>query len=254
MSMGGILFIGLGGVLADIGWRYPFLIYFASFLVLPLANLFLREPAFTQKNAQENRNIKSPPIIWLLFINTMFMWILFFLIPVHVPFLLQSMGFEKNAVTGAVIATSTAFSALSSFSYSRIKDRFSFLSVFSMGYFLMAAGFICLSIANTYLLVIIAMMLSGLGMGMMIPNTNMWVMKMTPPQIRGKEIGKLTTFWFLGQFLSPIIALPVVNILSLSSTFRLASGVLFLLSIGLFIFDEKQNNTVSTSDVFKASI
>ena len=36
MSLGGIIFIGLGGVLADIGWRYPFLIYLFSLLVLPL--------------------------------------------------------------------------------------------------------------------------------------------------------------------------------------------------------------------------
>ncbi len=78
--------------------------------------------------------------------------------------------------------------------------------------------------------------LSGLGIGMMIPNTNMWVMKIAPPEIRGKEIGKLTTFWFFGQFLSPIIIFPVLNILSLSSTFMLASGFLFLMSIGFLIF------------------
>lgn len=137
---------------------------------------------------------------------------------------------------GAAIATSTAFSAVSSFSYSRIKGRFGFLSVFSMGYLLMAAGFVCISISSTYLLVVIAMMLSGLGMGMMIPNTNMWVMKIAPPEIRGKEIGKLTTFWFFGQFLSPIIIFPVLSILSLSSTFMLASGFLFLMSVGFLIF------------------
>jgi len=79
-------------------------------------------------------------------------------------------------------------------------------------------------------------MLSGLGMGMMIPNTNMWVMKITPTEIRGKEIGKLTTFWFMGQFLSPIIIFPVLNILSLSSTFMLLAGFLFLMSIGYLIF------------------
>ncbi|MEO6001131.1 MAG: MFS transporter, partial [Chitinophagaceae bacterium] len=85
-------------------------------------------------------------------------------------------------------------------------------------------------------LVVIAMMLSGLGMGMMIPNTNMWVMKIVPPEIRGKEIGKLTTFWFLGQFLSPIIIFPILNSISLSSTFLLASGFLFLMSIAFLIF------------------
>ena len=172
----------------------------------------------------------------MLFINTMLMWIIFFLIPVQIPFHLKTLGVEKNSLIGAAIAMSTAFSAISSISYSRIKGRFGFLAVFSMGYLLMAAGFACIAISNTYLLVVIAMMLTGLGIGIMIPNTNMWVMKIAPPEIRGKEIGKLTTFWFFGQFLSPIIIFPVLNILSHSSTFMLASGFLFLLSIGFLVF------------------
>jgi MFS family permease len=236
MSMGGILFIGLGGILADIGWRYPFLIYLSSLLVLPLSILFLREPAQVEKRNSPNQDDKAPPIIWMLFINTMLMWIIFFLIPVQIPFYLKSLGVEKDSSIGAAIAMATAFSAVSSFSYSRIKGRFSFLSVFSIGYLLMAAGFLCLSVSNTYILVVIGMMLSGLGIGMMIPNTNMWVMKMAPPEIRGKEIGKLTTFWFLGQFLSPIIIFPVLNILSLSSSFMLAAIFLFLMSVGFLIF------------------
>ncbi|MEO5999382.1 MAG: MFS transporter, partial [Chitinophagaceae bacterium] len=193
MSLGGIIFIGLGGILADFGWRYPFLIYLSSLLVLPLCILFLDEPAIVQKSNKAKQHIKAPLIIWMLFINTMLMWIIFFLIPVQIPFHLKVLGIQKNSLIGAAIATSTAFSAVSSFSYSKIKGRLNFLSVFAMGYFLMAAGFVCMSISNTYALVVIAMMLSGLGMGMMIPNTNMWVMKIVPPEIRGKEIGKLTT-------------------------------------------------------------
>ncbi len=236
MSMGGILFIGLGGILADFGWRYPFLIYLSSLLVLPLSIMFLDEPAVAEKRNQANANVNVPRIIWMLFFNTMFMWIIFFLIPVQIPFHLKAIGVGKNSLIGAAIATSTAFSAISSFSYSRIKGRFSFLSIFSMGYLLMAAGFVCISISNTYVIVVLGTMLSGLGMGMMIPNTNMWVMKITPPEIRGKEIGKLTTFWFLGQFLSPVIIFPVLKILSLSSAFMVASGFLFLMSIGFLIF------------------
>ncbi|MEO7394375.1 MAG: MFS transporter [Chitinophagaceae bacterium] len=237
MSMGGILFIGLGGVLADIGWRYPFLIYLFSLLVLPLAVMFLEEPKVGEKRNQSGQPINAPKIIWMLFFNTMFMWIVFFLIPVQIPFYLKAIGVERNAPIGAAIATSTAFSAISSFSYSKIKSRFSFLTIFCIGYLLLAAGFICIAISHTYMLVVIGMMLSGLGMGMMIPNTNMWVMKIVPPQIRGKEIGKLTTFWFLGQFLSPIIIFPVLNILSLSSTFMLAAGILLLMSITFLVFN-----------------
>ncbi len=235
MSMGGIIFIGLGGILSDIGWRYPFLIYLSALLILPLSIMYLREPAITQKN-QINKVARAPGIIWMLFINTMIMWIIFFLIPVQIPFHLKGLGVEKNSLIGAAIATSTLFSAVSSFSYSKIKQRFSFLSIFSVGYLFMAAGFGCIAISNTYIMVVIAMMLSGLGMGMMIPNTNMWVMKIVPPEIRGKEIGKLTTFWFLGQFLSPIIIFPVLNVLSVSSTFMVAAGFLLLMSLSFTVF------------------
>ncbi len=181
MSLGGIIFITLGGILADIGWRYPFLIYLSALLVLPLSVLFLKEPERINQTVVKGSKNASPSIIWMLFINTMIMWIIFFLIPVQVPFLLKGIGVEKNAMIGAAIATSTAFSAISSFSYSRIKNRINFLTIFSVGYVLMASAFVCIAFANTYFLVLISMMLAGFGMGMMIPNTNMWVMKIAPP-------------------------------------------------------------------------
>lgn len=246
MSLGGILFIGLGGILADIGWRFPFLIYLSALLVLPLSIRYLYEPKQMVKSINTVHQISAPGIIWMLFINTMFMWIVFFLIPVQIPFHLKGIGIEKSSLIGAAIATSTLFSAISSFSYSKIKGRFSFLSIFAFGYLLMAAGFACISFSQTYLLVIIGMMFSGLGMGMMIPNTNMWVMRIVPPEIRGKEIGKLTTFWFLGQFLSPVIIFPLLKTFSLSSTFMLASGVLLLMSVSFLFFGFSKSGKLIT--------
>ncbi len=235
MSLGGILFIGLGGILADFSWRFPFLIYLFSLIVLPLSILYLKEPVVVKKG-EVSSNVKAPAIIWLLFFNTMTMWIIFFLIPVQIPFYLKAMGVEKNALIGAAIASSTLFSAISSISYSKLKGRFSFLTIFSIGYLLMAAGFLTISLSSTYVWVLVAMMLSGLGMGMMIPNTNIWVMKITPPEIRGKEIGKLTTFWFFGQFVSPIVIYPVLQVLPLSSTFMAGAGLLFVISSAFIIF------------------
>ena len=236
MSLGGIVFISLGGILSDSNWRSPFLLYLSSLVILPLAVLFLPEPQPTQKQFHATKNIRPPAFIWMLFLNTMLMWIVFFLIPVQVPFYLKALGVDKNAFIGAAIAMSTIFSAVSSFFYSRIRERFNFLSVFSIGYLLMAAGFVCMAMAGSYLSVVIAMMFAGLGMGMMIPNTNMWVMKIAPPQTRGREIGKLTTFWFLGQFLSPILIFPVLHVLSLSSTFLVASGFLLFVSLTFLLF------------------
>ena len=166
----------------------------------------------------------------MLFINTMLMWLLFFLIPGQIPFHLKAIGVESGSLAGGAIAISTAFSAVASFSYSRLKSKLSFLSVFALGYLLMAAGFVCISVAESFSLVVLAMIFAGLGIGMMIPNTNMWVMRIAPPAIRGREIGKLTTFWFMGQFLSPIITFPISNALTLTSTFMLAAVVLLIMS------------------------
>jgi len=58
MSIGGIVFIGLGGVLADFGWRYPFLIYLSSLLVLPLTIMFLKESPVVQKGTRRSNTSK----------------------------------------------------------------------------------------------------------------------------------------------------------------------------------------------------
>ena len=83
----------------------------------------------------------------------------------------------------------------------------------------------------------------GFGIGMMIPNTNIWVMQIAPPEIRGKEIGKLTMFWFMGQFLSPVITLPLAKRFSLPSIFMLAATLLSVLALVFLILHFKHRKS-----------
>jgi MFS family permease len=164
---------------------------------------------------------------------------------VHLPFFLKSLGVEKNALIGIAVAVSTLFSAVSSFSYAKMKGRFSYYSIFFMGYLIMAIGLLLTSMASNYLWVLLAMMFSGFGIGMMIPNTNLWIMQITPPAIRGKEIGKLTMFWFMGQFLSPIITLPLAKSFELSKIFMVAAWILLSLSlVFLMLHLSSRNKTI----------
>jgi MFS family permease len=231
MSLGGILFITLGGILADIGWRVPFLLYFFSLLILPAAYLYLREPAVEKESIVQKSGERSPRFLWLIFINVMLMWIIFFIIPVQIPFYLKEIGIEKNTMIGIAIASSTLFSAVSSFSYSRIRDLFGFRQIFALGYFLMALAFVSIAFGNSYAMVLLGMLLAGFGMGLMIPNANLWVMHLAPLEVRGREIGRLTTFWFMGQFLSPLVLLPVLDYFTLSQLFYALALVLFGLTL-----------------------
>ena len=66
-----------------------------------------------------------------------------------------------------------------------------------------------------------------------------------PAEIRGKEIGKLTTFWFLGQFLSPIIIFPLLKASSIITTFTVAAFFLFILAMGWFFGHFSSKNKVA---------
>ena len=235
MSLGGIIFITLGGILADISWRVPFLLYFFSILILPFTYLFLKELKKGDEVKKETKLIKSPVVIWFVFVNVMLMWILFFIIPIQIPFYLKSIGVEKNSLIGIAIASSTFFSAIGAISFSKIKDQFGFKQIFGAGYFLMAIAYVCIAYGNSFGMIMLAMLLAGLGMGVMIPNANIWVMQLAPQEIRGREIGRLTTFWFMGQFLSPIILLPFLEMFSHSEMFFILAGILLCLSIMFFV-------------------
>ncbi len=247
MSLAGILFISLGGILADINWRIPFLLYGASLLILPASLIYLKEPQIKSGEQAELRNVKSPSVIWLVFINVMIMWILFFIIPIQIPFYLKSIGVEKNALIGIAIAISTLFSAVSSFSFAKIKDRLNFKQIFGLGYFLMALAYLIIALGASYEMVLLGMVLAGLGMGVMIPNANVWVMQLAPPEIRGREIGRLTTFWFMGQFLSPIILLPFLEYISQPQLFGLLAILIVGLCIAFIVWDRLNRIATSSS-------
>jgi len=83
--------------------------------------------------------------------------------------------------------------------------------------------------------VVTGLVLAGFGMGMLIPNSNILVMQMAPPSVRGREIGKLTTFWFFGQFVSPLLLLPFITKFSQGSVFGGIAILTAILSI-LFLF------------------
>ena len=237
MSLAGIVFVSLGGFLADISWRVPFLLYAFSLFILPAALLYLKEPVLVGNdvNAGGSSAVRSPSIIWLVFINVLIMWLLFFIIPVQIPFYLKEIGIEKNSLVGIAIGVSTLFSAISSISFARIKDRLNFQQIFALGYFLMALAYAAIAYGNSYGMVLLGMILAGLGMGLMIPNANVWVMQLAPTEIRGREIGKLTTFWFTGQFLSPLLLLPFLKYVTQSELFYILGSILLLLSLSFLI-------------------
>ncbi len=234
VSFGGVLFIATSGVLADFSWQAPFLIYGFSFLVIPLVLFYLIEPKAIILPKTETP-LGDEKWVSLIFGTTILTWIIFFIIPVQLPFFLKSIQVEKNALIGFAIATNTIFAAISSAFYSRIKKRWSYPKILVIGFFLMSIGYLIVFLAGRLMIVEIGLVCSGLGIGMIIPSTTLWLMDLTPQESRGRAMGKLNTYRFFGQFLSPIIILPITILFDISFTFLIGSVLLILLSVAFII-------------------
>ena len=82
---------------------------------------------------------------------------------------------------------------------------------------------------------LIGLIIAGLGFGLLMPNLNVWLSSIIPDTLRGRALGGLTTFFFLGQFLSPVVSQPVTNLFGLGKTYNLAGIALLIVSLGFFV-------------------
>jgi MFS family permease len=237
-GFGGLVFLTAGGMLADVGWRYPFLIYLFAFCILPGALAYLYEPETAvrsgAKTEGEGRDslVRFLPIYLLAFTGM----IIFYMIPVQLPFYLKSLGGVSNTGVGVAIGAINLVGALSSMQFGRLKARFSNIAIFALFALLMGLGYGVVWLAGGYYGVLAGMVVAGMGFGLLMPNVNVWLLSLVSARSRGRAVGGLTTFFLLGQFVSPMLFEPLVKRFGIADCFGavggvlLAGGVLFALS------------------------
>lgn len=242
MAIGGIAFISLGSVLADMSWRAPFLVYLMPLGLIPLVYFIVKKPP---AGVEENVDGDGPfpfahgALIYTLALISMLM---FYFIPTQLPFLSLELGAQSLKTAGFAVVFSQVFSALASANYQRLRKRFSNPQILIISYSCMAAGFLLLSQASNLFLMYLSMPLIGIGLGFNFPNLGIWLMSRVPSTMRGRASGGLTTSVFLGQFISPLVSQPMINSHTISFAFFAASIamiVLVLLPTVLLSFSAK---------------
>ncbi|MBE9064678.1 MFS transporter [cf. Phormidesmis sp. LEGE 11477] len=243
MGFGGVLFLSVGGFIADLSWRFPFLIYLLSWLLVPtiLSALYEpdRTPAEPADTSESSTNASFPvKLLILIYGATLLQMLAFYLIPVQMPFYLEQLTGASATQTGLAIALSTLFSAFASMSYGKFKQQFSFISILAIAFGLMGIGYIGIGLVSSYSLMLLVLIPIGIGLGLIMPNLNVWASNEVPDALRGRALGGLTTFMFLGQFLSPIVSAPMSNAVGLTATYGL-TGVL-LAVVGAILWTSKK--------------
>lgn len=243
MGLGGVVFLSVGGFVADLNWRYPFLIYLSAWAILIAIALNLYEPQRstileTDDFAAESHRIPFP-VLAMIYGIALFYMVTFYLIPVQLPFYLQSLGNESASASGLAIAASTLASSISSLRYGFVKQRLGFVEIVVLAFGIAAVGYVAIGFSGSYNLVLLSLIVVGFGFGLLMPNLNVWLASIVPDNLRGRALGGLTTFFFLGQFLSPIVSQPISNTLDLGQTYIIAGIALALLSLAFLALNRQ---------------
>jgi MFS family permease len=243
MALGGVIFILTGGFLADFNWRYPFIIYTASFLILPGALWMIFEPAVRRSEKVLDSELDfSKKWVFFNYGIAMVSMMIFYMVPVYIPFLLKQFEGISNFQVGLSISASTFSGAVSSFLYRRIKRYLNFFQVYGLVFGLMGAGYLVIASSDIYGGVIAGLILNGLGFGMLMPNNNLVLLNLAPEDFRGRILGGVTTFTFIGQFLSPVFFEVLRNyVAGIPAGFRSVSWILFALFLLMMIFHRLLN-------------
>ena len=237
-GLGGLFFLTLGGFLSDLGWRAPFAVYLSALILPYFIWKYLVEPSSHLLNLKgttsyEQRDWKRAITVLLTmsFLNSL----TFYLLPTQLPFLIKELNIGSSGFSGIAIGLSTLISSLASLQYMKLRKRAGFSTVFFLGFLFMSAAYLMLGNMQSKGMVIAAMIVAGLGMGIIMPNAVAASMSFAPEKLRGRVAGGLTTSIFLGQFISPLASQPWSHTFSLPQTFEHAGLLLILVSISSLV-------------------
>ncbi|KWO64992.1 hypothetical protein WM31_20250 [Burkholderia ubonensis] len=233
-SLCAAVFFFVGGVIGELGWRVPFWLYLAGVLMVPYASVSLWEPIRVHARHQgETARIASFP--WqrhvLLYVLSWCGGVSLFIVAVQLGFLLSGIGIRAPGMIGAAIGTSHA-AVFAGAICTRWLGRFGPTRILCVAFALAGASLIALSVATSYPQVVIAVLLNGLGAGLMLPTLVAWALSGLPPELRGRGSGGFMASIYFGEFTSPLVVAGVVAAVgSLTGAMKALGLALMLLAI-----------------------
>jgi MFS family permease len=225
MALGGVVFLPLGGLLAHTaGWRLPFALYFASIPVLLIALKTITEPKRYLAGETIPQTGEYPiairwPVIGLIYGIAFVGMVAFYLGPPQLPFYMKTQ-FGVSPIIGSLsVATITLFAAISSMQYGRLSRMYGTQPLIIAFFVLLGSGFAVVGFATEEMFVWPGFMIAGIGGGVFTPTLSNWLLRVAPPAYRGRLSGGMISAMFAGQFLSPILIYPLIDLGGVASAF-----------------------------------
>jgi predicted MFS family arabinose efflux permease len=207
MSLAGIAFLTLGGLAGDLGWREPFLLFGYGFVVAALLAGMPRSSAIpVRPGAAEDLRFPWKAALPVL-AAPFFGWLLYYLIPAGIPYLLRERGMFSTRLAGYAGSSAMLCSVLASLTYSTVSRSLSAVRLLAITYGLMGVGFAVIAVGTEYSVLILGCCLTGSGFGLLMPNVAVMLLGRVPAVMRGKASAGIAMSVMTSVFCTPLLRL-----------------------------------------------
>ncbi|MEI5640198.1 MULTISPECIES: MFS transporter [unclassified Pseudoalteromonas] len=230
-GFGGVFFMALAGFLAQQHWSWVFAIYALALFILPGAWMWIKDPKSAAPTAPSDAphyglNSSFVGCCGLAFVEVLVLYGL----TLYLPFYLTSLSASASDI-GLIVAMFLLAMSVSSLCYGQLRRLLNVGQAHVAGWLLVALGFVLLSFTTTLTTVILTSLVVGIGLGAIRPNLVVWLFAVIPLAMRGKAMGIMTTCYFTGQFLSPVMFDPIIAWLGYQGFFLCLGTVIVSITV-----------------------
>lgn len=230
MGIGILVLETSGGALAGVSWRDPFLIYAIGFFIFALALVSLKEPKKIEEGSaeevqsEEKFNLK---LILTCYATIFLVMIMCFVLPSKLPYYLAEMS-APSVMSGVFLGIQGICNAVTSLSFRRISEAVERFRLLAIAFLLVGVAFCLLYLPHSYAYVAVAMILSGVGIGMIAPTVSTTLASQSVAKTSGKIMGGFSTALNLGQFSATLVAIPILAVMGSYGGLFLVVGIIAL--------------------------
>jgi MFS family permease len=220
-SVAAVMFAILGGALGEFGWRVPFLVYAIAFLFVPAIwwivpdRQTLPSPGTASLDAAAPEAAGDDRLPWAAFsilCGITFVLSLCFYIPqIQTPFLLNGIGVHAPGSVGMVAGLANAAVVVGTLFFALVK-QIGIRWIAPICFVCEAAGLAIMSQSTAMVPLCAGIVLASFGAGLGLPTFLTTAMRLLPARKRGAGIGIWESSFWMGQFLSPVLVVPITSL------------------------------------------
>jgi MFS family permease len=239
LSIGTGIYPAIGGLLAIVGWYYPFFLPALAFPVAVMVVIVLDNPepevegTLWEYMSGALRAVWHPQIVTLFVTSVVTFVLIYGSYLAFYPFFLEEVFEASPIFIGAVMSATSITTALASFALGGLTSRFGSRTLVKTGFALYAVSMATIPFATSLWLLPVAVALFGVANGINIPSILTILNDYAPDQYRAAFMSLNGTVLRAGQTIGPLVVGLTVNTVGLGRSFWVGSTIAIVMLLVL---------------------